>query len=224
MKSGTNRYHGDLFEINRNSFFDSVGFFNGPAWGGSNKPPPITRTTTGSASAVRSAFLTSMTAATGPSATTARSGTSRTTRTPTSAPFRPRWKRPATSATMWTAATGTLIPIYDPYGSLQRLTPAAVPRKRHSDRAASAPLSQSLIQYIPDPDRPGSGVGGLTQQQELCAVHQPEHSACLGLHGRSDAHAEAEPPLQPVAQQLQHPQLRLPSDGACAQSAQQPEV
>ena len=28
MASGTNRYHGDLFEINRNSFFDSEGFFN----------------------------------------------------------------------------------------------------------------------------------------------------------------------------------------------------
>jgi hypothetical protein len=30
MATGTNHYHGDLFEINRNSFFDSVGFFNGP--------------------------------------------------------------------------------------------------------------------------------------------------------------------------------------------------
>jgi hypothetical protein len=41
--TGTNRYHGDLFEINRNSFFDSVGFFNGPAWNSNNvanKPPP----------------------------------------------------------------------------------------------------------------------------------------------------------------------------------------
>ena len=28
MASGTNRYHGDFFEINRNSFFDSEGFFN----------------------------------------------------------------------------------------------------------------------------------------------------------------------------------------------------
>jgi hypothetical protein len=36
MKSGTNSYHGDLFEINRNSFFDSVGFFNGPAFNTSN--------------------------------------------------------------------------------------------------------------------------------------------------------------------------------------------
>jgi len=36
MRSGTNHYHGDLFEINRNSFFDSVGFFNGPAWNSGN--------------------------------------------------------------------------------------------------------------------------------------------------------------------------------------------
>ena len=39
MASGTNHYHGDLFLINRNSLFDSVGFFNGPAWGGRNSPP-----------------------------------------------------------------------------------------------------------------------------------------------------------------------------------------
>ena len=39
MKSGTNQYHGSAFEINRNSFFDSVPFFDGPAWGGSTKPP-----------------------------------------------------------------------------------------------------------------------------------------------------------------------------------------
>jgi hypothetical protein len=42
MASGTNRYHGDLFEINRNSLFDSVGFFNGPPYVPTNihnKPP-----------------------------------------------------------------------------------------------------------------------------------------------------------------------------------------
>jgi hypothetical protein len=42
MKSGTNQYHGSAFEINRNSWFDSVGFFNGPAWNSANtknKPP-----------------------------------------------------------------------------------------------------------------------------------------------------------------------------------------
>lgn len=39
MAGGTNTYHGDAFYITRNNFFDSVGFFNGPTWGGSNKAP-----------------------------------------------------------------------------------------------------------------------------------------------------------------------------------------
>jgi len=39
MAGGTNTYHGDAFYITRNNFFDSVGFFNGPAWGGSGKAP-----------------------------------------------------------------------------------------------------------------------------------------------------------------------------------------
>src|SRR6185437_6798821 len=36
MASGTNRYHGDLFEFNRNSLFDSVGFFQGKDWNPNN--------------------------------------------------------------------------------------------------------------------------------------------------------------------------------------------
>ena len=39
MAGGTNKFHGDAFYITRNNFFDSVGFFNGPAWGGSDKAP-----------------------------------------------------------------------------------------------------------------------------------------------------------------------------------------
>jgi hypothetical protein len=43
MASGTNRYHGDLFEYNRNSLFDSVGFFNGKYWNANNPNdhPPV---------------------------------------------------------------------------------------------------------------------------------------------------------------------------------------
>jgi hypothetical protein len=45
MATGTNRYHGDLFEINRNSYFDSVGFFNGPNFNPANTTdvPPTDR-------------------------------------------------------------------------------------------------------------------------------------------------------------------------------------
>jgi hypothetical protein len=39
MSSGANAYHGDGFFINRNNFFDSVGFFHGPSFGGSGKAP-----------------------------------------------------------------------------------------------------------------------------------------------------------------------------------------
>ncbi len=78
MKSGTNHYHGSAFEINRNSFFDSVPFFDGPAWGGSTKPPTDHENNLRlPRSVVPSAFRVSTTAATRPSATTARSGTNR---------------------------------------------------------------------------------------------------------------------------------------------------
>ncbi len=45
MASGTNRYHGDVFEINRNSYFDSVGFFHGPNFDPTNTKdaPPTDR-------------------------------------------------------------------------------------------------------------------------------------------------------------------------------------
>ena len=45
MATGTNHYHGDLFEINRNSYFDSVGFFNGPNYSPTNAAdvPPTDR-------------------------------------------------------------------------------------------------------------------------------------------------------------------------------------
>lgn len=42
MASGTNTFHGDAFEINRNSLFDANEFFNHPYWNASNtrnKPP-----------------------------------------------------------------------------------------------------------------------------------------------------------------------------------------
>ena len=57
MESGTNSYHGDLFEINRNSFFDSVGFFNDVPWTATpGRCQPTTRTTTDSRSVARSRF------------------------------------------------------------------------------------------------------------------------------------------------------------------------
>jgi hypothetical protein len=39
MAGGANTYHGDVFYIGRNNYFDSVGFFNGKAWGGDGRAP-----------------------------------------------------------------------------------------------------------------------------------------------------------------------------------------
>ncbi len=39
MASGSNRYHGDLFEILKNTAFDSPGFFQGKVWGQNGAPP-----------------------------------------------------------------------------------------------------------------------------------------------------------------------------------------
>jgi hypothetical protein len=39
MTGGTNKYHGDAFYNTRNNFFDSMGFFNGPAWTSNSRVP-----------------------------------------------------------------------------------------------------------------------------------------------------------------------------------------
>ncbi len=46
-----------------------------------------------------------------------------------------------------------------------------------------SPKSQSLIQYIPDPDGPGSGVGGLDSNKSFRSFHQSEYPARVGIHG-----------------------------------------
>ena len=177
MKSGTNTYHGDLFEINRNSFFDSVGFFNGPAFNSSNTrnvPPTDHENNYGFIDRrVQSGFLTSMTAATRPSAITARNGTSRTTKTRIVRPCRQSWRRPAISPTfVGLDATGNqvVIPIYDPTtgqqfqcnGVLNVICPGRI-----------SPNSALLIPDIPDPDRTGSGVGGLDSNKSFTPFINP---------------------------------------------------
>lgn len=144
MASGTNRYHGDLFEINRNSFFDSKGFFNttvptdhennygftvgGPVW--------IPKVYNG--------------------------------RDRTFFHYSQEWYKQNSestdSNTVPTAlektgdfsdfidSSGKIIPIYDPLTGQQfqyngRLN--VIPPSRISANSAS------LLQYLPDPDRPG---------------------------------------------------------------------
>jgi hypothetical protein len=170
MRSGTNKYHGDLFEINRNSYFDSVGFFNGPAWGGVNKPPSDHENNYGFSVG-------------GPiSIPHLYDGRNRTF-----GYYSQEWYKQNNENTgigtvptklektgdftdYVDGSTGNLIPIYDPTtgqqfqcnGVLNVICPNRI-----------SPLSQSLIQYIPDPDRPGSGIGGLDSNKSFAPFINP---------------------------------------------------
>jgi hypothetical protein len=170
MASGTNRYHGDLFEINRNSFFDSVGFFNGPAWGGSNTPPTDHENnygfTVGGPISIPKVY----------------NGRDRTFGHYSQEWYKQNSEDTAVS-TVPTAlektgdftdfvngSTGALIPIYDPLTGQQfvyngRLN--VIPPSRISANSAI------LIPFIPNPDRPGSGIGGLDSNKSYAPFINP---------------------------------------------------
>ncbi|MGA2535315.1 MAG: TonB-dependent receptor [Terracidiphilus sp.] len=158
MKSGTNHYHGSAFEINRNSLFDSVPFFDGPAWGGSTTPPTDHENNYGFSIG-------------GPiSIPHVYDG-----RNKTFGNYSQEWYKQAETndniSQVPTAlektgnftdfvdgSTGALIPIFDPTtgqqfqcnGTLNVICPNRI-----------SPASALIIPFIPNPDRPGSGVGGL---------------------------------------------------------------
>ncbi len=176
--SGTNKYHGDLFEINRNSFFDSVGFFNGPAWGGSSTPPTDHENnygfTVGGPISIPKIY----------------NGHDRTF-----GHYSQEWYKQNLQntgiGTVPTAlektgdfsdfvngSTGALIPIYVPpgvscggltagqqfqyQGQLNVIPPSCI-----------SPTSQTLLQYLPNPDRPGSGIGGLDSNKSYAPFVDP---------------------------------------------------
>jgi hypothetical protein len=170
MASGTNSYHGDLFEINRNSFFDSVGFFNGPAWGGKNTPPTDHENnygfTVGGPISIPKVY----------------NGRDRTF-----GHYSQEWYKQNNEntqvSTVPTAlektgnfsdfvngSTGALIPIYDPLTGKQFVYNGqlnVIPPDRIS------PNSATLIPSIPNPDRPGSGIGGLDSNKSYTPFINP---------------------------------------------------
>ena len=178
MASGTNAFHGDLFEINRNSSFDSVGFFNGPAWGGRNKAPTDHENNYGFTigGPVRIPHL--------------YDGRDRTFFHYSQEWFKQN-QQDTDISTVPTALektgnftdyvdgrTGKLIPIYDPTtgqqfqcnGVLNVICPSRI-----------STTSASLLQYLPNPDRPGSGVGGLDTNKSFAPYPTPKIQHVFGF-------------------------------------------
>jgi hypothetical protein len=176
MASGTNQYHGALFEINRNSFFDSVGFFNGPAFNKSNTrnvAPTDHENNYGFSIAgpIRIPHLYDG-------------------RNKTFGHYSQEWYKQnnedTDSSTVPTklektgdftdflgldhAGNQVVIPIYDPTtgqqfqcnGVLNVICPNRI-----------SPNSALLIPNIPDPDRTGSGVGGLDSNKSFTPFINP---------------------------------------------------
>ena len=174
MVSGTNKYHGDLFEINRNSFFDSVGFFNGPAWGGVNTPPTDHENNYGFSIG-------------GPiTIPHLYNGHDRTF-----GHYSQEWYKQNNEdtdvSTVPTAqektgnfsdfvdgSTGQLIPIFVPPGdACGGLTPGQQFPGNVIPAGCISPTSASLLQYLPNPDRPGSGIGGLDSNKSYAPFINP---------------------------------------------------
>lgn len=157
--SGTNQFHGDAFEINRNSFFDSKGFFNktvpvdhennygftisGPVW--------IPKVYNG--------------------------------RDKTFFHFSYEWFKQNNEDTDFSTvptalektgdfsdfvdgATGILIPIYDPQTG-KPFPNNKIPASRIS------PLAATLIPFIPNPDAAGTGIGGLDRNKRFTPFINP---------------------------------------------------
>jgi len=174
MKSGTNQYHGSLFEINRNSFFDSVGFFNGPPWNSANtkdQPPTDHENNYGFSigGPIRIPHL--------------YDGRNRTF-----GQYSQEWYKqnnedtsPSTVPTVqetkgdfsdYVNGSGNIIPIYDPTTGAQfmgcnGITPNVICPSRISATSAL------LIPDIPSPDRQGTGPGGLLDNKSFAPYVNP---------------------------------------------------
>jgi hypothetical protein len=172
MASGTNRYHGDLFEINRNSLFDSVGFFNGKTFNSATNPhdrPPVDHEnnygfTVGGPIRIPHLY---------------------DGRDKTFGKYTQEWYKQnnqnLNAATVPTAQektgdftdfvntkTGVVIPIYDPQTGLQ-FSCKGVANVICPDRISA--LSATLIPFLPNPDRTGGN--GLDSNKSPVAFSIP---------------------------------------------------
>ena len=167
MKSGTNAYHGDLFEINRNSLFDSAGFFNTKGQGGSGKVPTDHENNYGFSigGPIRIPHL--------------YDGRNKTfghysqewykqNNENTNIGTVPTAAERAGDFSAWATATGEHI--IDP------TTGQPFVYNGHTDVIPPGRISKNsaaLLQFIPDPDRPGSGAGGLVKNKNFVPFINP---------------------------------------------------
>ncbi|HUY80757.1 MAG TPA: carboxypeptidase-like regulatory domain-containing protein [Acidobacteriaceae bacterium] len=174
MASGTNHYHGDLFEINRNSMFDSEGFFNGPAWGLPARVPTDHENNYG------------FTVAGPVSIPKIYNGRDKTffhysqewykqnnmNTSPSTVPT--ALEKTGDFSDFVDGGTGLVIPIYVPPGvTCGGLTPGQQFPGNKIPAACISPTSQILLQYLPDPDSPGTGVGGLNSNKSYTPFNNP---------------------------------------------------
>ena len=179
MAPGTNNFHGDLFEINRNSFFDSVGFFNSKAQGGSGKVPTDHENnygfTIGGPVWIPKLY----------------NGRDRTffhysqewykqnnvntgiSTVPTAL------ERTGDFSDYVDGQTGLLIPIYDPQTGKQFQFNG---RLNVIDPARISPNSALLLPFLPNPDRPGSGAGGLDGNKNYAPFINPHIQHVWGFN------------------------------------------
>jgi hypothetical protein len=147
MASGTNRYHGDLFEINRNSFFDSTGFFNNKYW--SSHPGVPTDHENNYGFTVGGPFWI-------PKVYNGRDKTFfhysqewyKQNNESTASNTVPTALEKTGNFSDFVDSTGAVIPIFDPLTG-KPFPGNIIPANRISANSAS------LLQYLPDPDRPG---------------------------------------------------------------------
>jgi hypothetical protein len=172
--SGTNSYHGNGFWINRNNFFDSVGFFNGPAFGGTNHPPTDHENnygfTVGGPIWIPKIY----------------NGHNKTfghlsmewykqnnldtdvSTVPTAL------EKTGDFSDFVNGSTGALIPIYVPQGvTCGGLTPGQQFPGNVIPASCISATSATYIPSIPNPDRPGSGIGGLDSNKSYTPFINP---------------------------------------------------
>jgi hypothetical protein len=152
MRSGTNKVHGDVFGINRNSAFDSAGFFPTKFNAAGTPVAPVDReidwgATVGGPVVLphlynghnRTFFLGSF------DLFSQNQGVTSIGTVPTAAMKQGDFSN-------FVDAQGNLIPIYDPQTG-QPFPNNQIPTTRFD------PLSQSLLQYLPDPNTAGTNFG-----------------------------------------------------------------